>query len=455
MQTVPARDDPRGDVHEARRIDLLEHLAARGHWILRLVGRMEHGMLATLAVLCGLALTLALPIYPDGVTPMIGLFLGLCVVGGIAGQVRRPARQLFVLLLPWGFALLLAFLIGGLRGAAPRQALEDVLPYALFAGGLWAGRGASNPRKVLQVALAVCLADTLVSLWRMPSFEPGMRSTYFYFKITAGLPIVGLYIVGLFYATARRRRLVFSVVLATILCLGIVMSVSRGMIIASVFGLVVAAHVRKPSLLWLFGIAVAFVVVVYASTLADVGERYFRLGQASTVDGRFREIRAALGAFAEHPLFGSGLGTNLEVDGVPVAYVHNVLAYHLWKFGLFGCAALALPLLAMGQSLWRANIATRAVCLGCVAAVGAYLATSAAFKTYYLVWIYGVVAGAGLTWIRIRAPTRRAHIQTQARPKRRARAANGPHPEAMPQAQEAANDAGALAHRTTPGGDHG
>lgn len=347
-----------------------------------------------------MALTLVLPIYPDRLSPMIASFLGLAAVGGAYGLLHRQARQLLALLLPWGLALLLAFLVGGLRGAPPQQATEDLAPYGLFALGLWAGRGSSHPRALLIAALLVCVGDSAISIWKMPSFGPGMRSTYSYFKITAGLPLVGLFLLGILEATAPHRKRVRSFILAVLFLAAIVLSVSRGMLLGAALGIVVAAHIRKPSLMWVAAIGIVFVAIVYSSTIADLGEKYLRLDQAGTVEGRFREIRGALSYFASHPLFGSGLGSAIEVDGHPVAYVHNIIAYHLWKFGMVGSVLLLIPSVWLLRLISKTTPTARAIALGASAGIASYLVTSASYKTYYLVWMYGIVFGATLAWLR-------------------------------------------------------
>ena len=350
--------------------------------------------------MAGLALTLVLPIYPEGVSGSIAAFLGLAALGGLSGLAHRGARQVLVMLLPWMLALLVAFLIGGLRGASPQQAVEDTVPYALAAVGLLAGRGASHPRKVLGLALVVCVIDAVLSIYKMPSFGAGMRSTYSYFRITAGLPLVGLYLLGLLAATRPKARRLIGVSLLSLFVVAIGLTVSRGMILATCIGFAVALHVRKPSLLWLGAIVLGLAAVIYASTLADLGWTYLRAADSGTIEGRLREVRGALEYFVAHPVFGAGLGGELDVDGHAAAFVHNVVAYHLWKFGLFGCALLLLPCaMLLGQAHGR-GLSARAVALGATAAIVAYLVTCAAYKTYYLVWIYGVVGGASLSWLR-------------------------------------------------------
>lgn len=362
-------------------------------------------MLTTAAAVAAMLLTLILPIYPEGITPLIAAFLALAGLGGLFGLLSRAARRELLVMAPWALALVAGLLVGSLRNGESRQSLEDMLPYLLFAVGLIAGRGARNPRLVLVTTLWVCIGDSLVSLYKMPSYEVGMRSTYNYFKITAGLPLVGLFIAPLLRHTDPEGRSPMLLsrpiqsAIVVILFIGMVMSVSRGMLLGWVCGMLIAAYIRKPSQVLLGSLLLVVVVVAYSSTFADLGSRYLRFEAASTVEGRFREIETAWQTFVDYPLFGAGLGAMFEVDGFYKAFVHNMAAYHLWKFGLIGTTLLAVPLLVVGRQLQRIPAVPRSYAIGGAVAVVAYLVTCAAYKTYYLVWIYGVVAGSGISWL--------------------------------------------------------
>ncbi len=260
-------------------------------------------MITTAAAVLAMLLTLILPIYPEGITPIIAAFLALACLAGAFGLLNRAARRELLIMAPWAIALVIALLIGSLRSGESRQAMEA-------------------------------------------------------------------------------------------------MSVSRGMLLGWVCGTVVAAYTRKPSQVLMGVLVVSVLFVAYWSTFADFGSRYLRFEAASTVQGRFREIETAWRTFVEYPMFGAGLGAMFEVDGFYKAFVHDVGAYPLWKFGLIGTTLLAVPLLVVGRQLRRTTPVVRSYAVGGAVAVVAYLATCAAYKTYYLVWIYGVVAGASISWLR-------------------------------------------------------
>jgi hypothetical protein len=359
-------------------------------------------MITTLAVVTGLLLSLVLPIYPEGLSPDIAAFLGLTVIGATFGLAQRSARYELAIMTPWAAAILLGIFVGSIHNGESQQAIEDALPYGLFVLGLVAGRGIGSPRLALRVGLWVCVADSVVSLALMENFEAGMRSTFTYFKITAGLPLVGLYLAQVLRETSpgdrdKRGWMVHAGIVAVLLA-GIVFSVSRGMLLGWLLGVAVATYVRRPSQALLGVTVVLFGLLAWSSTFAEFGAQYLRLGQEETIAGRFREVEAAWEGFVAAPLFGEGLGALVEVDGFRKAFVHNMAAYHLWKFGLVGVMLLALPLLAIGRELRRAPRRVRALAFGAAAGIIGYLVTCAAYKTYYLVWIYGVVIGASLTY---------------------------------------------------------
>lgn len=356
-------------------------------------------------VIFGVLLTLVLPIFPTGISPAIAVFLAMAGLGGLLGLMSRAARRELMVLSPWFGALLLAVLVGSLRQGEAQQAIEDSLPYLLFIIGMVAGRGAARPRIILAVTLFVCVGDSLVSLYKMPSFGPGVRSTYNYFKITAGLPLVGFYASSLLRhtdPTGRSPSLLARpahLVMYGILLVSLFASVSRGMILGYMLGLIVTAYIRRPSQMLLVSLLMCLGLLAWSSVFWEVGEKYLRLGSEGTMIARFEEIETAWAMFLKYPLLGAGLGATFLVEGFHKAFVHNMAAYHLWKFGLIGSAILSIPLLVVGRQLRDATRDTRAIAVGGALSVIAYLVTCAAYKTYYLVWMLGVVSGASLSWL--------------------------------------------------------
>lgn len=372
------------------------------------------GMLITATVGATLLFTLFLPLYPTGLDGRILAFLLLTGVAGLLALGHRVARRELVVLSMWLIPVGLAAFVGGLRHGDAQQITEDILPYALFVLGLVAGRASAHPHRVLLIVFALCLIDSVASLVNVaPHYTPGFRSTYTYGRIAAGLSLLGVFVL-LFLrrldtqagAAPSPYRSGIAVALHGVMILATIASGSRGMMLACVLGIAALAYLQKPSRALLVTIVTVLAFVGYSSVLADVGIRYFRAGQVSTIEGRFEEVRSSLELFAQHPLLGLGLGTTLVADGAHHAYVHNIIAYHLWKFGMIGSLALAVPLWIVGRQVRRYPRPIAAAAIAGAAAVFAYLVTCAGYKVYYVVWIYGVTAGAVLS-----ALWSRPHIQ--------------------------------------------
>ncbi len=391
-------------------------------------------MFTTLLTAAAILLSLALPFFPEGLSPSIVAYLGMLGLAGVGGFLRSPgARKQLVLLLPWALALALALVVGLAYGNPTTQLLEDALPYLLFAIGLAAGRGGRRPRALLLAALLVCLGDSVISLWRMPTYDLSrVRSTYTYFRIIAGTPLVGLFIISFLarldrerdrlrqrvrsraYLTRRRRALL---AMALVLALAAVATVSRGMLLSLALGVSTAVYLRKPSRGLTLALLATLGLLLFAPALWQFGEQYLRLGSFDTVGGRMREVIHCLYVFSTRPVLGLGLGAAFVVDNHVVSYVHNMIAYHLWKFGLLGSALLSLPLLAMTQQAFRAPHDLRAAILGGAVSVLAYLVTCAAYKNYTLVPLLGVVVGATLALLaELRAERARAESRAASTP---------------------------------------
>lgn len=355
--------------------------------------------MTTLFAAAAMALTLALPTFPEGLTIPIAMFLGLVGLAGLGGFLRTSAaRAQLALLVPWVVALLLGLGVGTIRGNPMGQALEDALPYVLFALGLAAGRGAGRPQLVLWVILAVCLADGVISLVRLPSWDLSrVRSTYNHFKVIAGHPLVGVFCAVYLRQLARRKELrgICAAALA-VLVVAVIATVSRGMVLGMTLGWLTSLYVRKPARGMLVVAAMLLVASVFAATLMDIGVQYLRLGNQATVDGRVREIAECLDQFTAMPMFGAGLGAEIVIDGFYVSYVHNMLAYHLWKFGLVGSTLFALPVISLARLALRTPRALRATIYGGAVSVLVYVVTAASYKSYFLVPMVGMVVGAAL-----------------------------------------------------------
>lgn len=353
----------------------------------------------TVFAAAAMVLTLALPPFPQGLSIPITMFLLLVTLAGFGGFLRASAaRAQLALLVPWALALVIGLGVGTVGGNSLSQSLEDALCYLLFALGLCAGRAASRPLVLFAAVLLVALVDGLASLWLLPSWDLSRyRSVYNYFKMAIGHPLVGLFCASFLLHFVRSRSLRRICALSrAVLVVVVIATVSRGMVLGMVLGWLTSLTVRSPrrgALVIGLGLVAA---ALFATVLSEFAVTYLRLGQQGTVDARVREIEECLRIFAERPLFGAGLGAELEVDGHHASYVHNMLAYHLWKFGLVGSALFALPIASLARQAMRTPVHLRATILSGAVAVLVYVVTAASYKSYILVPMVGLVVGAAL-----------------------------------------------------------
>jgi hypothetical protein len=256
---------------------------------------------------------------------------------------------------PWLVALGLGLLVGIIRGNPMGQALEDALCYVLFVLGCAPGAGRRGRRGCCGRCWS-CAWSTWRSLWsacRATTCRSTARRTY-HFKVILGHPLVGILLRGAAAAAQRRAggsRAADGAI--GFLIIGVIATVSRGMVLGMVLGGLTVLYVRKPARGLIIGAVAAVLVAAFAATLFELGQQYLRLGNQATVDGRVREISECLTYFTRMPVFGAGLGAEFVIDGFVVSYVHNMLAYHLWKFGLVGSALFALPLLGLARQALR------------------------------------------------------------------------------------------------------
>jgi hypothetical protein len=364
-----------------------------------------------------LILTQFVPIYPKQVDASVLAFLGLVSVAGMLALMHRVARRELLVLSLWLVPLAIGALVGSLGYGDAQQIVEDTVPYGLFVLGLLAGRGSVRPHRVLLILLAVCFIESLISVVLViPGYTPGVRSTWAYGRVVSGFSVIGMFVL-LFFRTLGPSagvpriltRTSVALVLYAVMFVAMLASGSRGMMLGWLAGVALYAYVRSPSRALLATFSLILLALAYSSVLSDVGVRYLRTDQVATIEERFSEVRNALQLFAENPLFGTGLGTSLESGAVRHSYVHNVIVYHLWKFGLVGSFILAVPFWLVGAQIRGYPRRLRAIALGGAIAVFAYLVTCAGYKVYYVVWVYGVAAGAVLSTLwdsRVREPRR-------------------------------------------------
>lgn len=199
--------------------------------------------------------------------------------------------------------------------------------------------------------------------------------------------------------------------LAVLCAVGVLLSMTRGLIAATIAGVtVVALHaawrsgVRASVLAALAAAAGAAGIAAWVELPAlsmggvPMGEYALRrLTDTGTIGERWTEIRAALDVWKHSPVLGQGLGFRYEAAGVlgyrgeSVAYTHNAAAYFLMTGGVVGfllyAGLYAAPLRRLFDpraTVWQVAAVGALVCLGL------YSLTSGAFRLFQFNLILGI-----------------------------------------------------------------
>jgi O-antigen ligase len=304
------------------------------------------------------------------VSTLLGLLLGAALLAQLL-TTRRAAPSIYPAVPVW-----LAFL--GLSGLslfwsiAPRATAED---FAVLAG---------------QILLFVAIVLSRVDAVALRRFENGI--------VLGGVLVVGYGLAQLFLLgglpsggsgagrfgddllgannqaaalllplalvahrtlTERRNRRLPYAALTVLLLFGVLMTGSRGGLIAAVivlFGVVLFGHVRRATAAALVGTAVVLVGGVLLLNPAGVGERYISQGESSS--GRSEIWTVGLYSCPQYCLEGAGWGTfptvyRQELTSVPEARIlsqgvafepHNIFLLAVVELGLAGLLLLLVGL---------------------------------------------------------------------------------------------------------------
>ena len=191
--------------------------------------------------------------------------------------------------------------------------------------------------------------------------------------------------------------------LASVVALGLIVSFSRGALIAVAAGVVVLYAVRGRRALALAGAAaVAFVVVGYQVVLAvrhllTFGAHIDLSGaaQAASDEARLSVYVAGVKLFLQHPLLGVGYAqfhyaSVRYLDQNAVTYPHNVFLGVAAEQGIPGITLLLVMLVALGVQLWRIRDPFAITGLAMLAAfvAGSLLADNlSSLQTVGMLWI--------------------------------------------------------------------
>lgn len=199
--------------------------------------------------------------------------------------------------------------------------------------------------------------------------------------------------------------------LAVLCAVGVLLSMTRGLIAATTAGVaVVALHAA-----WRSGVRVSVLAALAAAAGVGgiaawvelpalsmggvpMGEYALRrLTDTGTIGERWTEILAALEVWKHSPVLGQGLGFRYEAAGVlgyrgeSVAYTHNAAAYFLMTGGVVGLLLYAGLYAAPLRRLFdpRATV-WQVAAVGALVCLGLYSLTSGAFRLFQFNLILGI-----------------------------------------------------------------
>lgn len=226
-------------------------------------------------------------------------------------------------------------------------------------------------------------------------------------NITAGSLLLPLVLaVDIILQSPRATRKLMGVAAAGLITVAIVLTGSRGGILAALVGLLVLVmHRRRPTLVLSFLLATGLAAVaVFALAPSTLRSRIV----TSTSTGRSGIWEVAIGACKTYCWVGSGIGTfpdvytkvlltRLDLGGhnaITQAYqAHNLWLAFLVEDGGAGFLLGTLALALLIRSLWRLPRAVRGPPLAAVLALLAsnMFLNNLAFKYFWLVLIYAVI----------------------------------------------------------------
>ena len=235
----------------------------------------------------------------------------------------------------------------------------------------------------------------------------GVRVAFFYRPLEFPMVALGSNVSFARMLLARKRAAIMAWALLTaILALAVVLTFTKALMLALASGLMLIAWLltrhrtnRMANYLVAFATIAAITsaaLLVLASTTSASDLSFsetvsIRLNDESSTDTRLSEWQAALGEFAQSPLFGKGLGHQLERDvmgeSLTAGYVHNQIAYTAMTTGIAGLIIYVLLVYRWAGLVLRFNPA-----LGDAAGVVATL-----HGGVLTLWVYALMfATAGL-----------------------------------------------------------
>lgn len=376
-----------------------------------------------------------------------GVLAGILIVRALISRepLKRPESILVTMFSIYGLALFLSVFVGGDKDSLMLFVRTYLLPLLLFFTTLYYARNSKQAMRAMNTLLiAACIAALYAALEFAlkknylleklvmeadvdPSFKAAMSMFYqgedafseqsliyrcfsFFTNplehgtfMTMIFPFPLIHAVSASTASERRRY-----GLAALICaLGIILSFSRGPILAMVLSTIGMA-VFVPKLRRIVGFSLVAIMLSVAALWPVIGDRIqSRLNEIDNVTVRFKLWESGAHMFADHPLFGVGLSQyakhedeTIRVHGIgpfyeyggsieKIATVDNHLIQLAAETGLVGMLAYLSLLGFLFHALYQVwqrhqNAFARNTAMALAAGVGNYLFNGLTITSYVL-----------------------------------------------------------------------
>jgi O-antigen ligase len=373
------------------------------------IGDITSLPLSRVADFCVLFLLLSIMAIPQIPEDALWLAAFWAAGAGLAAVLRIAARgyvdrTILLVLAITCLVVFIAFCRGLTEGNDEFQVARDSVPYVLFSAGILAGMSSTLLARSLWTLWFVSFVESLRSILFTDIravFALTSRSTFLIRKITSGFPLMTLYAAAMAPRKFTSRALVLTTTIP-VAATAILLTRQKGMILSLMAFAILSFRRTTIFITFLIVIVAGLSIPFWFSATPDTTiyiMDFLRIAPepSDNFDVRLSEWTYVLHLLKQNPFFGTGLGSVFfdPASNHDKAYVHNIVAYHLWKFGLIGTILLFF---AVGIIFWQILLlrfdssSSPIPRLAIAASVSflVYLSTTAAFKLYFVSWFIGL-----------------------------------------------------------------
>jgi O-antigen ligase len=197
------------------------------------------------------------------------------------------------------------------------------------------------------------------------------EAAYIFVGLFAGLSVISGTMLSRIQSAYRHRPLFLPLVtgITVIAAAGLLLSGSRGAVIATLASLMVIPFVYGLRSIWKqIAVLVAALLLsasipgLWSAQVAVVEERLSEEILGASIALRMDALGEAMAAFLESPLLGIGAGRYAEISAVTqyVVYPHNLILELAAEFGIFAALLVIYMVIASLRALWQLRLTDRA-----------------------------------------------------------------------------------------------